>query len=503
MSVNLTPSPDAVRAVAVTVVAEPPPDAAAIVAFLATDGAPPTRTPFTREQVERLGFTGKASTVVNLPVAQGPDVVLVGLGSPAAVDVAAVRDAAGEAARAVRADPVVVLDVSTLPDAVRADAHDLGAALVEGVVLGRYSFDELRSSAATALVEIVLVVGAAGGDVTEDLELGAARGLVLARAGALSRDLANAPGGHLDAPALALVARQVAAESGLEIVVHDRAALVEMGCGGLLGVNAGSVSEPQMIVLRYRPVVPGEDVPHLGLVGKGITYDSGGISLKPSNAMHAAMKMDMTGAGAVLAAMSVLRELGTEVAVSAYLACTDNMPSGSATKLGDVLTTRSGRTIEVVNTDAEGRLVMSDALTLANEDGVDAIVDVATLTGACLAALGPRTAGLIGTSPDLVAQVRAAAARTDEQVWELPLERAYRPWLDSEIADIKNLGGESAGAIVAALFLAEWVEDTPWAHLDIAGPMRVDADSAWRVKGATGYGARLLAEVVSAFRPPA
>ncbi|WP_098456839.1 M17 family metallopeptidase [Flavimobilis soli] len=195
--------------------------------------------------------------------------------------------------------------------------------------------------------------------------------------------------------------------------------------------------------------------------------------------------------------------LGVEVVVSAYLACTDNMPSGSAMKLGDVLTTRSGRTIEVVNTDAEGRLVMSDVIALANEDSVDAIVDIATLTGACLAALGPAAAGVIGTSPDLVEQVRDASVRTDEKVWELPLERAYRPWLDSEIADIKNLGGESAGAIVAALFLAEQVGDTPWSHLDIAGPMRVDVDTAWRVKEATGFGARLLAEVAAHFRVPA
>lgn len=257
-----------------------------------------------------------------------------------------------------------------------------------------------------------------------------------------------------------------------------------------------------MIVLHYRPEGAPADAPHLGLVGKGITYDSGGISLKPPNAMHAAMKMDMTGAGSVLAAMSVLRDLGVEVAVSAYLACTDNMPSGSAMKLGDVLTTRSGRTIEVVNTDAEGRLVLSDAITLANEDGVDAIVDIATLTGACLAALGPSTAGVIGTSSDMVDQVRAASAATDEKVWELPLQRSYRQWLDSEIADIKNLGGDSAAAITAALVLAEWVADTPWAHLDIAGPMRVDQDSAWRVKGATGFGARLLADVATAFRVP-
>jgi leucyl aminopeptidase len=218
--------------------------------------------------------------------------------------------------------------------------------------------------------------------------------------------------------------------------------------------------------------------------------------------MHAAMKMDMSGAGAVLAAMTALADLEVPIAVSAYLACTDNMPSGSATKLGDVLTSRSGRTIEVVNTDAEGRLVMADAIALAREDGVDAIVDIATLTGAALAALGMLTAAVIGNDDGMLDLVEAAAERTDEQVWRLPLDRRYRKQLDSEVADIKNLGGEYAGAITAALFLAEWVGETPWAHLDIAGTMRSDADDAWRTKGATGFGARLLVEVASTFVAP-
>jgi leucyl aminopeptidase len=252
-------------------------------------------------------------------------------------------------------------------------------------------------------------------------------------------------------------------------------------------------------MIRLDHVPTGTARGHLGLVGKGITYDSGGISLKPSNAMHAAMKMDMSGAGAVLAAMTVLAELDVPVRVTAYLACTDNMPSGSATKLGDVLTTRSGRTIEVVNTDAEGRLVMADAIDLVTEAGVEAILDVATLTGAALMALGPQTAAVIGNDDAIVALVEDAARATDEQVWRLPLDRRYRPWLESEVADLKNLGGESAGAITAALFLAEWVGATPWAHLDIAGPMRSDTDDAWRTKGATGFGARLLVEAISAY----
>ena len=252
-----------------------------------------------------------------------------------------------------------------------------------------------------------------------------------------------------------------------------------------------------MVRLSYTPA--GEPSGHLGLVGKGITYDSGGISLKPSNAMHAAMKMDMAGAGSVLAAMTTLGDLGSTAKVTAFLALTDNMPSGSATKLGDVLITRSGRSIEVMNTDAEGRLVMADAIDLAREAGVEAIIDVGTLTGAALMALGPLTGAVIGNDAGMVGRIKAASALTDESVWELPLDWRYRSWMNSDVADIKNLGGESAGATTAALFLAEWMRELPWAHLDIAGPMKSDKPDGWRVPGATGFGARLLSEVLATY----
>ena len=440
---------------------------------------------------------GRSARLLSLPLGAAARAgVGVGrrlLGAPAAEVDAALRDAAAAFARAAARDAVLTTDLAAAGESVETAAQ----AVVEGVLLARYRYDVLRTSSdAVRVREIVLLVDDADAD---DARRGAARGLVLARAASLSRDLASTPANHLTAPDLADVAVRLAGEHGLDVQVHDRAALVAMGCGGLLGVNAGSVVEPRMVVLRYTP--PGEPAGHLGFVGKGITYDSGGISLKASNAMHAAMKMDMSGAGAVLAAMTTLADLEVPVAVSAYLACTDNMPSGSATKLGDVLTSRSGRTIEVVNTDAEGRLVMVDAIALAIEDGVDAIVDIATLTGACLAALGTLSAGVVGNDDDVVRLVEDAAAATDEQVWRLPLDRRYRSQLDSEVADVKNLGGEFAGAITAALFLAEWVGDVPWAHLDIAGPMRSEKDDAWRTRGATGFGARLLAEVASAYTP--
>jgi leucyl aminopeptidase len=253
-----------------------------------------------------------------------------------------------------------------------------------------------------------------------------------------------------------------------------------------------------MIKLTYAP--SGEAAGHLGLVGKGIMYDSGGIALKPGDEVHAQMKNDMSGAAAVLAAMLALAELDCPTAVTAWLMCTDNMPSGTAMALGDVITMRGGTTVEVINTDAEGRLVMADALVLATEDGVDAIVDIATLTGACMRALGTQLAGVMGNHAALLDQVRAAAQATDEPVWELPLDGRYRKELDSTVADLRNLGGANAGAITAALFLAEFVGDKPWAHIDIAGTAQSTGDSGWQTAGCTGFGARLLVQLALDFQ---
>ena len=230
-------------------------------------------------------------------------------------------------------------------------------------------------------------------------------------------------------------------------------------------------------------------------------YDSGGISLKPSRPHAPAMKMDMAGAGAVLAAMTALRDLDCPTAVTAFLMCTDNMPSGSAMKLGDVLTIRGGTTVEVKNTDAEGRLVLADALVLASEESPDAIVDIATLTGAAMMALGLRTAAVLGNNQALIDQAGAAALATDESIWQLPLERRYREQLTPTSPTCRTWAASIAGATLAALFLADFVGDIPWAHLDIAGTMQVDADDVWRSKGATGFGTRLLIDLARNFTP--
>ncbi|RXZ71856.1 leucyl aminopeptidase [Agromyces albus] len=465
----------------------------AIGVLVTSDGALPADVDLDRAALERVGFEAKPGSTLVLPTATGPLLVLVGLGAATEVDVAALRNAAAAFTRATARSARIGLRASSLGD---TDAATAAQALTEGALLARYRFDALRRTPRDVpLSRVELVLDDAD---VEQAAAGADTGLVTARAASIARDLANSPPGHLTATEMADVAVDLGARFGFDVEVYDKQQLIELGCGGLLGVNQGSTEEPRMVRLRYTP--PGEPTGHLGLVGKGIMYDSGGISLKPSDPMHLLMKMDMGGAASVLATFTALRALGASATVSGWLMCTDNMPSGSAYKLGDVLTAFGGTTVEVRNTDAEGRLVMMDAIVLANEAGVDAIVDIATLTGASLMALGQLTAALFGNDDTLIATVERAAAVTDEQVWRLPLERKYRKQLDSEIADIANLGGPYAGATTAALFLHHFVGETPWAHLDIAGTMQADSDDLWRSKGATGFGTRILIEVARQFQ---
>lgn len=270
-----------------------------------------------------------------------------------------------------------------------------------------------------------------------------------------------------------------------------------MGLAGLLCVNAGSVQEARMIKLSYRPADPARS---LAMVGKGIMYDSGGISLKPSDAIHAQMKNDMSGAAAILAAMCSLETLGCRTAVTGYLMCTDNVPSGTATALGDVITYRNGTTVEILDSDAEGRVVMADGLILAAEEGHDAVVDIATLTGSALRALGSDMAALFGNDADLIERAKSAAAHSGEEVWQMPLHRPYKKELDSLTADMMNCAPVGKpDAIIAALFLEHFTGGMPWAHLDMAGPAQAGTASGPVVPGCTGWGARLLAHLAVGF----
>jgi leucyl aminopeptidase len=489
------PAPSATRTIEVTVLSELPPIlAAAALAVPVFEGAePPPELGADADRLAVAGFTGASGQTLVIPDSDGRALVALGVGAGASVDAASVRDLAAGFARAVPQHLTLAVQLPTGDMAI--SPGEFAQVVVEGIVLARWRYFVGAGGDAPTLSSLSIVVP---DDVADEVRNGASRGLSIARAACISRDLSNCPATTLSAARLAEVATELAPAAGLAVEVFDEEQLIEMGCGGILGVNLGSVDEPRLIKLSYRPAGEGSRA-HLGLVGKGIMYDSGGISLKPSDESHAQMKNDMTGAAAILGAMTALRDVGCPVAVTAYLCCTDNMPSGSAMKLGDVLRMRNGKTVEVLNTDAEGRLVMADGLCLAVEDGVDAVVDIATLTGACLRTLGVDIAGVMGNDAGLVDQVRRAGDSADEPVWELPLHRPYRAQLDSSIADLTNMGGPNSGSITAALFLEEFVDGVPWAHIDIAGTAQQPAVRTWRNKGASGFGAKLLIELATRF----
>jgi leucyl aminopeptidase len=454
-------------------------------------GAVPRSLGMSRAVLAGHGFEGKAGQTLVVPAADGPTHIAVGIGN-GTLTTQGLRNAAAALVRAAGKRTTVA---TSLADLEGVEAAAAAQAVVEGALLAGYRYQALKTEPATGgLQELTLVVGERR---SAGVKLGVDRGLVTSVAAALARDLANMPPAYLTARMIAERAVELAGAAGVGVEVFNKDQLAAMGCGGMIGVNNGSTEPPRMVRLTYTPRNPRG---HLVLVGKGVMYDSGGISLKPSDGMHAMMKMDMSGAAAVLAAMTTLKALKCKSAVTGYLMCTDNMPSGSALKLGDVLTFRNGKTAEIFNTDAEGRLVLADGLSLGVEAKPDAIVDIATLTGACVSALGQKMAGVLGNDQPFVERVKAAAADSDEAIWQLPLERGYRKLIDSNIADMKNIGGPYGGAITAALFLSEFVGDTPWAHLDIAGPMSSDADDGWLSKGATGFGTRLLIQLALDFR---
>jgi leucyl aminopeptidase len=482
----------AVNVVAVRTV---PRTADAIGLAVGPSGPVPRQLGLNRAALEAHGFTGKVGATLVLPNGGGATLVAVGVDDKPTA--ATLRDAAAAFTRAAGKRAHVATNLAAV-DGV--DAASAARAVTEGVLLADYRYLGQKSdkSAASKLEALSLVVGQSD---ERAATRGISQGVVTSDAANLARELANTPANLLTASVFAARAVELAGERGLAAEVFDRDQLATLGCGGMLGVNAGSVEPPRMVKLTYMPRTPKA---HVALVGKGVMYDSGGLSLKPTNPMSAIMKMDMSGAAAVLATMGSLKALGCRNKVTAFLMCTDNMPSGSALKLGDVLTFRNGKTAEIHNTDAEGRLILADGLALAAEEQPDAIVDIATLTGAAMAALGPDFAAVIGSNADVVRQVEESAAAADEPVWELPLAAdKYRKLLDSVVADMKNVGGPYAGATTAAIFLSEFVGDVPWAHIDIAGPMNVDSDAGWKSKGATGFGTRLLIDFATSFTPAA
>ncbi|MEZ5280447.1 MAG: leucyl aminopeptidase [Acidimicrobiales bacterium] len=426
-------------------------------------------------------------------VAAGGDgvVVLCGLGE-AEPTVASVRSRAATMYQAASAlDSVSSAMVVEASDAI--GAQTALEAVVEGVLLASYRFDELKGTPKdpAALQRVVLSVPDG-----VDTEAALSKAARVAGGIALARDLVNRPGGSLRAADLADAAVAAVAGTPVDIEVWDLARIREERLGGLLAVNAGSIHEPRLVKWSWRPEGATNT---LVLVGKGITFDTGGLSLKPADGMMN-MKTDMGGAAAVIGTGAAIAAVAPNVNVVGIACCTDNQPGPTAIMPGDVFTARNGKTVEVLNTDAEGRLVLADGLSLAAEMEPDAIVDLATLTGACLVALGMDIAGLMGNNDALIGSIEQAAEAADEQVWHLPLPDKYRKQLDSDVADIKNIGGGRwGGTLTAGLFLREFAGEHAWAHLDIAGPASTEEASAICPKGGTGFGVRTLLQLVENF----
>jgi len=442
-------------------------------------------------------FEGKPGQSVLVPSGGrvGADaVLLVGVGDPSAITLDGLRRAGASLARA---STKIASVATTLLDAAPAGATTAAAAeaLAEGVLLGAYQFLEYKSKAtASALRRVVVLDGRA------EVKRGLERGDVVAHAAIWARDVVNEPAGSQSPSDFVATAGRLLARRGVTVQVFGDAQLRAQRMGGVLGVGQGSERPPRFLKLSYEP--RGRATGRLALVGKGVVFDSGGLSLKTAGGMET-MKTDMSGAAAVVATMSALRSLDVKTRVTAYVPLVENMPSGNAIRPGDVLKIRNGKTVEVLNTDAEGRLILADALSLAVDDKADAIVDLATLTGACVVALGEKIAGLMTNHDGWSEQVRAAADRAGEPVWPLPLPTDYRKQLDSEVADLRNIGtGGYGGALTAGIFLQQFVGDRPWVHLDIAGPARAPSDDGYLVKGGTGFGVRTLLELVASFEVP-
>ncbi|HEX5634843.1 MAG TPA: leucyl aminopeptidase [Gemmatimonadales bacterium] len=437
-------------------------------------------------------FVGKRDETAVLYPSSGPSrLLVVGLGKAEEVSANAVRRAAAVAAKRARAIGVPSAAFFVAPESLgTVPAAEAGRAAAEGLAFGAWNYTDLKrppEEPKPVLAEVALLAP----QDTAEWERGHAVGTAIGAGQAFARGLQVLPSNQCTPSHLAGVAQALGARHGFTVTVLGKDEIIAEGMGALWCVAQGSAEEPRFLVLEYAGA-PGAPVV---LVGKGVTFDTGGISIKPAQNMED-MKYDMSGAAAVLGTFELLGRLKPKVHVVGLIPTTENMPSGTAVKPGDVVRSHLGKTIEIINTDAEGRLILCDALSYARRFSPACVVDIATLTGAVVVALGNTATGVMGTDDALVEELRRAGERADERVWPLPMWDEYRELIKSDIADVKNSGGRAAGSITGGWFLREFVEGYPWAHLDIAGTAYSDRDDPTRVKGPTGVGVRLFAELV-------
>jgi leucyl aminopeptidase len=442
-------------------------------------------------QGEIKGKFGEVSIVHTFGKLPARIVVIAGLGKRQDFNLDKVRGVVGGFCRALR--KLNCHKIATILHGAGIGVIELEAsakAITEGALLGLYSFTKYKKPEYEDIGELIIVVKEKGK--VSILEPAIDKAKFVAEATNLARDMVNEPANYMTPSQMAQAAKEIAGKYNLEFKVFDREDMEAMDMGALLGVAKGSNQPPKLITLSYKGNARSEK--SLGFLGKGITFDSGGISIKPSEGMGE-MKDDMAGAAAAMAAVGAIAQLKPKINVTAIIPATENLPSGTALKPGDVLKAMNGKTIEIISTDAEGRLILADALSYAQKLGLSPLIDLATLTGACRVALGTLYSGLFSNDQDLVDEVLRAAERTGERMWQMPMPEEYKEQIKSEIANVKNTGNRYGGAITAALFLAEFVDSTSWVHIDIAGTAFSNKESGYIVKGATGVGVRTLVEL--------
>ena len=449
------------------------------------------------EDGEIKGSTGETTLIHTLGKIKPSRVLVAGLGTQDKFDVQVVRRVSAEVVRFLRRKGIS--SAATIAHGAGIGGLDpqlSGQAIAEGAHLGLYKFGTYltKNSDSTNEFEHLIVVEL---DKTraKAIDSGVKLGSTVAKASITARNMVNEPANHMTPSRMAEAAQKVASDQGLKIEIMENAQMKNMGMGAFMGVAQGTDEPAKLIVLRYDGD-PESPENNLGLIGKGITFDTGGISLKPPGGMEA-MKGDMAGGASVIAAMEIIGQTKPKINVLAVIAATENMPGASAQRPGDVVRAMNGKTIEVINTDAEGRLVLADALCYAREQGITRLVDVATLTGAMVTTLGKACTGVMGNDGQLVQQTIDAGKKTGEKFWELPMFDEYKDLIKSDVADMKNSGGRQAGSISAALLLAEFVDGAAWVHLDIAGTSTSDKAAGYLVKGATGVPVRTLAQLAT------
>ena len=445
-------------------------------------------------QGEIKGKLGEVTIIHSLGRLPADRAVVAGLGKQPELTMDRVRGVVAETCRLLRQKGMD--NIATIAQGAGIgdiSLEDAAQAVTEGALLGIYSFRKhITKKAEHSEIQRLLIVDRDGANLPI-LERGSDKGRVLAEATNLARDMVNEPANYMTPSHMAETAVRLAETYGLEINVLEREQMQELGMGALLGVAQGSQQPPKLIVLSYRGGSSTEV--DIALIGKGVSFDSGGISIKPSEKLEE-MKGDMAGGAAVMATISAIAQLKPKINVTALIPATENLPAGNALKPGDILTAMNGKTIEIISTDAEGRLILADAFGYAKKLGAKAIVDVATLTGACRVALGDVYSGAFSNNRKLMDRVIAAGGEAGELIWQMPMHEQYKEQNKSDVADIKNIGGKYGGAITAAQFLAEFTDDTPWVHLDIAGTSLSEKERAYLVKGATGVPVRTLVNLV-------